>query len=200
MADLSSYFSDAMFFDKNVYKPEVRRGNDGFYRWCCTLDQYHDRKMYRFLFRFIAIFSLCGLVMGFLYASVPADLLRKDFSQYQNLLWRQRLIYSVLGYAVFFAGGLVIIGLVRLLEKGPSQYWYRMNDEFVQIKPSGKGSGINAFDEVRRAELYPAVSEVRLYSRWGKCPVLVRQEDYELVKDHILAHIPENAKVETLQP
>lgn len=184
-----------MFFDKNVYRPEVRLDEDGFYRWRCLLDKHHDRNMYRFLIRFWAVFAICGLVMGFLMANVPPEMIRQDPSRYPELLMRQRLIYAVLGYVVFFAGGLAITGLVRLIEGGPSTYWYRMNDDFVQIKPSGRGSGINSFVEVKRVELYPDVNEIRLISRWGKGPVLVRAEDYELVKDHILAHVPENAEI-----
>ncbi len=188
-------FTDNMFYDKNVYRPEVRQDEDGFYRWGCKLDNYHDRKMYSFLIRFWAVFAFCGAVMGFLYASVPADVIRADPSRYSEVLARQRFLYTLGGYAVFFAGGLAITGLVRLIEGGPSNYWYRMNDEFVQIKPSGKSSGVNLFAEVKRAELYPSVHEIRLISGWGRCPVLVRKEDYELVEKHILAHIPETAEI-----
>ena len=38
-------------------------------------------------------------------------------------------------------------------------------------------------------EEYQNKNEIRLITRWGKCPVLVRPEDYALIKDHILAHI-----------
>ena len=195
MADLDLLFSDHMFYDENVYKPEVRMDENGFYRWRYTLDKHHDRKMYRFLIKFWAIFALCGSVMGFLYAGVPAEIIRKDPSRYFHELWMRRILYAAAGYAVFFAGGLVITGLVRLIEGGPSKYWYRMNDEFVQIRPSGKGSGLNSFSEVKRVELYPSVNEIRLISRWGKCPVLVRREDYEMVKDHLLSRIPETAEI-----
>lgn len=192
MADKDLYFSDSMFYDENIYRPEVRLDEDGFYRWRCTLDKVHDCGMYRFLIRFWAVFAVCGLVMGFLMAHVPPEMIRQDPTRYPALLMRQRLIYSVLGYAVFFAGGLVITGVVRLIEGGPSTYWYRMNGDFVQIRPSGRASGINSFDGVKRVELYPDVNEIRLISRWGRCPVLVRAEDYELVKDHILAHLPDD--------
>ena len=72
-----------------------------------------------------------------------------------------------------------------------------MNDEFVQIQPSGRASGITRFAEVKRAELYPDTNEIRLISRWGKCPVLVRREDYTQIKDHILPHLPRTAEVKT---
>ncbi len=193
MAAPELIFGDRMYFDENVYRPEVRRGEDGFYRWRYTLDKVHDRRMYRFLIIFGAIFAVCGAVLGFLVAKVPPELIRQDPSQYRTLLTQRRLLYAVLGYAVFFAGVLLIAGLVRLIEGGPSTCWYRMNDDFVQVKPSGRGSGINVFADVKRAELYPDVNEIRLISNWGKCPVLVRAEDYELVKGHILAHLPDKA-------
>ena len=195
MADLSPYFSDRMYYDETVYPQEVRLGEDGFYRWRCTLDKFHDRQMYCLLLKIIAVLSIGGLVLGFLLARVPLNVLREDPSRYQTLLWQRRLLYAALGYAGFFAGGLLMIGLVRLIEGGPSRYWYRMNDEFVQIKPSGKESGINAFDNVKRAELFPEHNEIRLISRWGKCPLLMRTEDFDLIKTHILAHIPEKAEI-----
>ncbi|MBQ6502612.1 MAG: hypothetical protein IJI57_01705 [Flexilinea sp.] len=197
MPDPELIFSDRMFYDENVYRPEVTQDGDGFYRWRYTLDKVHDRRMYRFLIIFWAIFAVCGAVLGFLLAKVPPEMIRQDPSRYQTLLMQRRLLYAVLGYAVFFAGGLIITGLVRLIEGGPSTYWYRMNDDFVQIKPSGRGSGINSFADVKRAELYPDENEIRLISRWGKCPLLVRAEDYDLVKDHILVHLPKNAEFTT---
>ena len=87
MADLSSYFSDRMYYDENIYQPEVRLGEDGFYRWRCTLDKFHDRKMYRLLIKIIAVLSIGGLVLGFLLARVPLNVLREDPSRYQILLW-----------------------------------------------------------------------------------------------------------------
>ena len=191
------FTGDMMFFDENVYQPEVRLDMDGFYRWRYKLDKAHDRKMYRFLIIFWAVFAVCGAVIGFLVAKVPPELTRQDPSAYRTLLMQRRLLYAFIGYAAFFAGGLAITGLVRLIEGGPSTYWYRMNDDFVQIKPSGRGSGMNSFAEVKRAELYPEINEIRLISRWGKCPVLVRAEDHDLVKNHILSHLPETAEIKT---
>lgn len=193
MAEMEHWYSDKMIYDENVYRTEVRLGEDGFYRWRCTLDKFHDRQMYRRLLIIIAVLSIGGLVFGFLLARVPLNILREDPSRYQTLLWQRRLLYAFLGYAAFFLGGLIILGLVRLIEGGASQYWYRMNDEFVQIQPSGKGSGINAFANVTRVELFPEHNEIRLISRWGKCPLLMRAEDYDLLKTHILSHV--NAKV-----
>ncbi len=195
MADLSQYFSDHMFYDEKVYAPEVRRDGNGFYRWRYTMDKYHDRNMYRFLIKFWAIFALCGTVMGYLLAKAPARLMREDPDRYWNILTTRRILYPIACYAAFFAVGMAITGLIRLIEGGPSRNWYRMNDEFVQIRPSGKGSGINPFEEVKRVELYPSVNEIRLIGHWGKCPVLVRKEDYEMVKSHILSHIPAAAEI-----
>lgn len=197
MAEVKQDCSVNMFYDEKVYRPEVRLGEDGFYRWRYDLDAYHDRKMYRFLLKFLAIFSLAGAVLGFLLARVPVDVIRQDPTQYQTVLTQRRLLYALLGYAAFFAAGLIITALVRLLSGGTSTRWYRMNDEFVQIQPSGRTSGITRFAEVKRAELYPDTNEIRLISRWGKGPVLVRREDYTQIKDHILAHLPQTAEVKS---
>ena len=195
MTDESQVFGDRMYCDETGYQPEVRLGADGFYRWRCMLDKFHDRQMYRLLLKIAAALSLGGLVFGFLLAKVPLDVLRQDPSRYQTLLWQRRLLYAALGYAAFFLGCLLLIGLVRLMEGGASVYWYRMNDEFIQIQPSGRGSGINAFANVTRVELFPARNEIRLISRWGKCPILMRREDFDLLKTQILAHIPEKAEI-----
>ena len=104
---------------------------------------------------------------------------------------KYQLLYGAAGYVTFLGFFVLIIGLVRLMEGGPSVYWYQMNEDILQIEPSGKGSGVRFLQDMKRVELYPEVNEIRLISGWGKTPVLVRPEDYELVKDHILAHVPE---------
>lgn len=190
------FFGDKMFYSEKVYPQEVQQGEDGFYRWRYQLDQYHDRKMYQLLFKILAVISLGGLIAGFLYARVPLDVLRQDPGRYRSLIWMYRLLYAFLGYLILFGIGALIIGLIRLMEGGSSTYWYRMDENFVQIQPSGRQSGITQFSEVRRVEMYPAVNEIRLFTRWGKCPVLVRSEEYEMLKDHILTHIPAEAKAE----
>ena len=184
-----------MFYDENIYRPEVRLDEDGFYRWRCTLDEYHDRKMYSFQLKYWALFALAGAVFGFLLAEAPAEMIRQDPALVRALMFRHRLLYALLGYAAFLLLGLAVTGLIRLIEGGPAAYWYRMNNSFIQIKPSGRASGINSFDEVTQVELDPEVNEIRLISHWGRCPVLVRTEDYELVKNHILAHVPESVQI-----
>ena len=197
MADINQYNSDKMFYDETVYQPDVRLDEDGFYRWRYTLDNYHDRKMYGFQLKFWAIFAIAGAVLGALLARVPADQIRQAPSQYQTMLTQRRLLYAVIGYAVFLIGGLLITGLVRLIERGPATYWYRMNNEFIQVQPSSRTSGINRFDEVKRVEVYPDINEIRLIFRFGKSPVLVRKEDLELVKGRILANIPQSVEIIT---
>ena len=172
MAEVKQDCSNNMFYDEKVYRPEVRLGEDGFYRWRYDLDKYHDGKMYRFLLKFLAVFSLAGAVLGVLLARVPVDVIRQDPTQYQTVLTQRRLLYALLGYAAFFAAGLLITA-------------------------SGRTSGITRFAEVKRAELYPDTNEIRLISRWGKGPVLVRREDYTQIKDHILAQLPQTAEVKT---
>ena len=103
MNDPEQYFSDKMFYDENVYRPEVRLDEDGFYRWRCTMDKYHDRKMYSFMLKFWAVFAIAGAVMGFLLAKAPAELIRQDPSRYQSLLTQRRLLYALPGYAVFLS-------------------------------------------------------------------------------------------------
>lgn len=197
MTDKNQIFGDKMYYDEAVYQPQVHLDSEGFYRWRYQLDKYHDRQMYQLLLKICAGISLIGFVGGFFYARRPLNVLRQDPSRYQTLLWQNRILYAGLGYAAFFVVGLLIIGLVRLMEGGPSMYWYRMDNEFIQIKPSGKGSGINSFSNVKRVTLSPEVNEIRLICRYGKCPVLVRSEDYEFVKKHILRNVPESAEIET---
>ncbi len=195
MAEKNNYlFTDRMWYDENKYRPEVRPDADGFYRWRYTLDKYHDRNMYKTMAVVFGIISIGGFVGGFLWARVPAELVRQNPGRYPVLLLKYQLLYGLAGYALLFAIFALVMGLVRLIEGGPSVYWYRMNDEIVQIQPSGRGSGIHFLEEVKRVELLPDVNEIRLISRWGKCPVLVRKEDYEFVKDHILANVPDHVR------
>lgn len=186
---------DHMFYDEAIYTPEVHMDDEGFYRWRYTLDTFHDRQMYNRLIKIWAVIAVGGAVMGFLWARVPLALLHQYPSRYPLLLFGSQILHAILGYAVFFAFGLLVTGLVRLIEGGPSKYWYRMNDAFVQIQPSGKGSGINAFSEVKKVELFPDKNEIRLVSRWGKCPVLVRAEDFDLIRSHILTFVPKDAVI-----
>ncbi len=196
MADTNrDYYSEIMFYDENIYKPEVRLDEDGVYRWRYQLDPYHERKMYLLLVKIFGFISPAGAVLGFLLAKVPPDKLRENPAAYHSMLLKQQLLYAVLGFAVFFIFGLLVIGLIRLVEGGSTNYWYQMDDELVHLEPSGRGSGIHTFAEVKRVELYPEVNEIRMVSRWGRCPVLVGTEDYELVKKHILEHIPENTEI-----
>lgn len=192
MADRKkNYYSDKMWYDENKYRPEVMLHEDGFYRWRYTLDKYHDREMYKKLFRIFALIAIGGFIFGFLIAKVPPDRLRQNPRSYQTLMLKYQLLYGAAGYVTAFVFFALIIGMVRLMEGGPSAYWYQMNEDILQIEPSGKGSGVRFLQDMKRVELYPEVNEIRLISGWGKTPVLVRPEDYELVKDHILAHVPE---------
>ena len=71
-----------------------------------------------------------------------------------------------------------------------------MNEDIIQIKPSGKGSGVSFWENIKRVEVYREVNEIRLFERWGKTPVLVRGEDFDLILQHILAHVPDTAFIE----
>ena len=189
-----------MFFDPEVYKPEVKLCGDGFYRWMYTLDQYHDRQMYRLLRKIWAVIAIGGLVLGFLLADgqwpVPVSLIREDYSRYKMLQMTHRIIFALAGYAAFFAFGLLLSAFIRLIDHGPATYWYRANEDIVHIEPSGKGSGIVFLENVSRIELYREVNEIRLFSPGGKTPVLVRAEDYETILQLILSHVPGSAAVE----
>ncbi len=191
MTDKNKYFyTDHMWYDDAKYRPEVQLQNDGYFRWSYKMDKYHDRQMFKRLFKIFAIISAAGFIGGVLMASVPMNVLRQHPHSYQSLMLKYQLLYGIAGYAMIFAIFAVIMGLVRLIEGGPAQLWYQLNEDIVQIKPSGKGSGVNFLEDVKRVELYPEVNEIRLVSRWGKAPVMVRAEDYELIKEFILAHVP----------
>ena len=162
--------------DENKYRAEVRLDDDGTYRWSYRYDRYHDRKMYRMLLWINAGIAVCGFIAGFLL---------KGF------------VCGLLGYAAFFAAGCLILALIRLMEGGSSLNWFEMTDEYVMVQPSGRGSGINRFSEVRSVIPDEEHNEIRMRSRFGRCSVLVRHEDFPLVRDHILSHVPESAVIGT---
>ena len=197
MTDRNKYFyTDHMWYDEKKYRPEVQLHDDGYFRWEYKLDKYHDQQMYKKLFTIFAIISIGGFVGGFMMATIPMNVLRQNPHSYQSLMLKYQLLYGAAGYAMVFALFAVISGLVRLIERGSSKFWYQLNEDIVQIKPSGKGSGVNFLEDVKRVELYPEVNEIRLISRWGKAQVMVRAEDYDMIKDHILAHVPDQCPVQ----
>ena len=86
------------------------------------------------------------------------------------------------------------------MEGGPSTNWFLMNEELVRVQPSGRASGINRFSDIKRVEILSDVNELRLISRLGKCSVLVRSEDFSLVKNFILAHLPKDTVIQEKEP
>lgn len=191
MTDRGKYFyTDHMWYDDAKYRPEVQFHDDGYFRWEYKMDKYHDQQMYKKLFMIFAIISIGGFIGGFLMASIPMGVLRQHPHSYQTLMLKYQLLYGIAGYAMVFALFAAIVGLVRLIEGGPSTFWYQLNEDIIQIKPSGRGSGVNYLEDVKRVELYPEVNEIRLISRWGKVQVMVRAEDYKWIKEFILAHVP----------
>ena len=167
MMDKSKYFyTDKMFFNDQKYQPKVRLDDDGFYRWMCRLDDYHDREMYKTLLKISAWLSLLGIVMGYLLSElkwpVPLSVMRESYSRYKLLQFEHGILFGLLGYLVFFAGCLLITGFVRLADGGPAKYWYQLNEDIIQIKPSGKGSGVSFLENIRRVEIYREVNEIRL--------------------------------------
>ena len=112
--DRSKYFyTDKMFFSPEKYKPEVRLDDDGYYRWMYTLDPYHDKQMYKLLIKIWAWISLCGIVMGYLLSEiewpVPVAVIRESgYSHYRMMRMTRGILFALLGYAVFFAAGMLI--------------------------------------------------------------------------------------------
>lgn len=176
---MSDDLTDRMIFDENRYPSEVRMDSDGFYRWRCKLDRYHDRKEYLFIIRFWLIFACAGIIPGVLMGSSAG----------------QAVLYGIAGFAVFLLIGALITGFIRLIDGGPSLRWYRMNDSFVQIQPSGKGSGISYFAQVRKVLLDEAHNEIRLVTRWGNAYLFCRTEDYKTLRSHVLQSVPADAEI-----
>ena len=170
---------DRMIFSEEKYPAEIRMDKDGFYRWRYRLDAYHDRKEYAFMAKFWLIFACAGFIPGMLIGRSGM----------------RAFLFGLAGFGIFLLGGILIALFVRLMDGGPSLRWYKMNDEFVQIQPSGRGSGINQFSIVRKIFLDPPHNEIRLATKYGNAYLFARAEDFELLKNHVLKNSPESAEI-----
>lgn len=170
---------DRMIFSEQKYPAEIRLGEDGFYRWQYKLDDYHDRKEYLFMAKFWLIFACAGIVPGILIGRSGA----------------RAVLYGLAGFGIFLAAGILITLFVRMMDGGPSLRWYKMNDEYVQIQPSGRGSGISHFSIVRKIFIDPPHNEIRLATKYGNAYLFARAEDFELLENHVLKNSPGSAEI-----
>ena len=159
---------------QGMFPARVTRDGDA-YRWTYDLKAHHNLgPMWSMLRICLAIAVPIALVMlGLTWSYGPA----------QAALW------SAL-FLALFAGLPVLLWL--LLPPDPS---FRMTETEITAWPKGRGNNVHRFQGVRRVILRPDIDRIQL--RWiaTGLHVYVPPEDYDFVREFILARVPKGAEV-----
>ena len=109
------------------------------------------------------------------------------------LIWPYGALTAVLVFLGILALGLGLPALI--LKVCPLNPGYRMSGTEIETWPRGRGSGIHPFGGVRRVKLRPDIDRIQLRWAGSGLHVYVPKDDYGLVREFILAHVPEGTEV-----
>ena len=154
---------------------KVRHDEDGAYRWNYNMKENGNNAPLWFM---VGICSAIG---------VPIALIMLV------LIWpygAQQAVLSALGLLAGLVGLPALIW--KLLPPDPS---FKMTETRIESWPKGKGNNIHHFEDVRRVTLRPDIDRIQLHERLGGLHVYVPQEDYDFVREYILARIPKGTEV-----
>ena len=152
----------------------VTQYDDGAYRWTYSLRKEGNAAPRR------TMVTICAAVF------IPIALIMLVMT------WQYGARDAVLCCLGLLAGG---VGLPALIWKlAPPDPSFKMTDEYIEAWPKGRGQNIHTFEGVRRVELEPALDRIRLKWVVSGLDVYVPREDYALVRDFILDHVPESAE------
>lgn len=99
--------------------------------------------------------------------------------------------------AVLYCLGLLAIGVglpALIWHMAPPDPSFKMTDEFIEAWPKGRGQNIHTYEGVRQVAIEPALDRIRLKWVVSGLDVYVPREDYALVRDFILDHVPGKAE------
>ena len=152
----------------------VIRYDDGAYRWTYNLRQEgNDAPQWTMVKICAAVFIPIALIM-------------------LVMIWQYGARDAVLCCLGLLAIG---VGLPALIWKlAPPDPSFKMTDEYIEAWPKGRGQNIHTFQGVRRVEMEPALDRIRIKWVVSGLDVYVPREDYGLVRDFILDHVPESAE------
>ena len=165
-----------MEFNKNGFPTRVMQDSDGTWRWKYLMNPRRNKHP-------VSVVGKVFLIMG----GISAVALRIIGSPNPTTMSDWDMPLMVLG--VFGGIFLLVTGLLYL--QGDDPLPYSMDEEQVTTYV-GKNKGPHFFDRVRRVRLMPQHDAIRL--GFG-LTIYIPAEDYEAVKDFILAHLPEGVDV-----
>ena len=163
-----------MELDWNFPK-HVTEESEGVYRWTYKLKENGNNAPLRTMVR------ICLAV------SLPITLIMLA------LIWSYGALQAVLSVLGLLAGlvGLPVLIWI-LLPPNPS---YKMTEKQIESWPKGKGVNIHPFDGVKRVTLRPDIDRILLHEALGGLHVYVPREDYDFVREYILARVPQGTEV-----
>lgn len=165
-----------MYYDIREHPDRVVRGEDGVYRWAYRMNPRRNKHPLSIVGK--VFFSMAAIsAAGLLVVGSPNPGKMSD--------WAMPLMVIGLFLGVF----LLVTGLLYL--QGDDLLPYAMDEESITTFRA-KGAGPHSFRRMRRVRLLPRYDAIRL--GFGMT-IYVPAEDYDMVKDFILEHLPEGADV-----
>ena len=148
---------------------------DGAYRWTYDMKAHGNSTQFWFMVKVCAaVAAPIGLVM-------------------LVLIWQYGAAQAILSVLFLWAVTVLLPALIwRLAPPNPS---YRMSETEIEAWPKGKNRNIHAFKGLKRMTLRPDIDRIHLKWALGGLHVYVPPEDYGLVKDFILSHVPAGVEV-----
>ena len=165
-----------MYCDLSQFSDRVVRGDDGVYRWRYRMNPRRNKHP-------LSVVGKVFFSMGCLSAAVLLVIGSPNPGKMSD--WAMPLMVLGLFLGVF----LLTTGLLYL--QGDDILTYAMNEEGVTTFRA-KAAGPHTFRHMRRVRLLPRYDAILL--GFG-VTLYVPQEDYEMVKNHILERLPEQARV-----
>ncbi len=152
----------------------IKRDENGKYRWTGTVDVSYEHKVFKIIFTVIGgmciLFIIMSLVMG-------GDMLGVT-------------LLSCLGVMAIVGG----VCWVFNRNAGNRPQAYAMTEDYI-IFGVGKTSNPFSFRSIKKVVVYTSRNMIELYQLVGSGPVFVSHEDFGFVRDYILRRIPENTEV-----
>ena len=181
---------------------EVIRGEDGVYRWMYQMNMEENKSMLYMLLKIFAWISVGCLAMWFIMMAIEGSMGIRISTVL--LIWllataaTELLVY--LGYEIS-----------RKVMKGTYVLRFEMDDRKISIYQSAKNMerrkaqtyGRKPFQDTVSEASFNSVLSVNVHRNWdmidmavigGRFQVYVWDEDFDLVLDHILSHVPERVR------
>lgn len=161
--------------DGSGFGGRVALCDDGAYRWTYDIKANGNDDLFRFMVGVcLAVCAPIALIM-------------------LVLIWQYGAAQALLSVGGFLALTVLLPMLIwKLLPMDPS---FRMDETEIETWPKGRGQNIFDFRSVRRVEMRPDVDLIKLRFRLGALRVYAPREDYEMVREYILARVPREAEV-----